>query len=283
MAKQQTLRDTAVYSGIALHTGARSTLRFLPAPPDSGIVFRRIDLEGAPSVRAMADKVVDIRRGTTIGDGECVVHTVEHIMATLHALEIDNVIVDMDGPEPPIADGSAKPFLDAVLGAGLVEQDAEARYFEPSHPLFVDAGATQLVMLPAPDGKFTVSCTTSFRGCPVDPQFLALEVTPDSFREELAGARTFVDFRDLGQLLAMGLVKGGSLDNAAIIHDGAMICKEKLRYVNEIVRHKILDIVGDLFLTGRRVRAHVIAVRPGHQRNVELANLMLRMLREENL
>lgn len=283
MAKQQTLRDVAVYSGIALHTGVRSTLRFLPAPADSGIVFRRADLEGSPVVRALADKVVDIRRGTTIGDGACVVHTVEHIMATLHALAIDNAVVDMDGPEPPIADGSALPFLEAVLAAGTVEQEAEARYFEPSRPLYVDAGGTQLVMLPAADGKFTVSCTTSFRGCPVDPQFLALEITPDSFREELAGARTFVDYRDLGQLLAMGLGKGGSLDNAAIIHDGAIICKEKLRYGNEIVRHKILDMVGDLFLTGRRVRAHVIAVKPGHQRNVELATLMLRMLREENL
>ena len=279
MTKQQTLRENAVFSGIALHTGARSTLRFLPAEPDTGIVFRRIDLAGAPEVRALADKVVDIRRGTTIGDGACVVHTVEHIMSTLHASGIDNAVVEMDGPEPPIADGSALPFLEAVLAAGTIQQEKEARYFEPERPLYVDAGATQLVILPAPDGKFTVSCTTSFKGCPVDPQFLALEITPESFRAEIAGARPFVDFRDLGQLLAMGLVKGGSLDNAAIIHDGAMICKEKLRYSNEIVRHKILDIIGDLYLTGRRARGHVIAVKPGHQRNVELAGRMLRELR----
>lgn len=279
MDKQQTLQRNAVYSGIALHTGARSTLHFLPAAADSGIIFRRIDLPGRPEVHAAADKVVDIRRGTTIGDGSCVVHTIEHIMATLHAFHIDNAVVEMDGPEPPIADGSALPFWQAVEAAGKVELDAEALYFEPETPLFVDAGATQLVMLPAPDGKFSISCTTSFKGCPVDPQFLALEITPESFRRELAGARTFVDFRDLGQLLAMGLAKGGSLDNAVIIHNGAMVCKEGLRYSNEIVRHKILDIIGDLFLCGRRARGHVIAVKPGHHRNVELAGMMLERIR----
>ena len=278
MNKQQTLRESAVYSGIALHTGVRSTLRFLPCDANSGITFRRIDLPGKPEVKALASKVVDVRRGTTIGEGECVAHTVEHIMASLHALNIDNAIIEMDGPEPPIADGSSLPFWQVLKAAGTVEQDAEAKYFTPDKPLFVDAGVTTLVILPYEQPELRISCTTSFKGCPVDPQFLDIVVNTESFDQEICGARTFVDYRDLGQLLAMGLCKGGSLDNAEIIHDGAIICKDGLRYENEIVRHKILDLVGDLYLCGRRVNGHVIAVKPGHHRNVALAGLIMQQL-----
>lgn len=278
MNKQQTLRESAVYSGIALHTGVRSTLRFLPCDANSGITFRRIDLPGKPEVKALAGKVVDVRRGTTIGEGECIAHTVEHIMASLHALNIDNAIIEMDGPEPPIADGSSLPFWQVLKAAGTVEQDAEAKYFTPDKPLFVDAGVTTLVILPYEQPELRISCTTSFKGCPVDPQFLDIVVNTESFDQEICGARTFVDYRDLGQLLAMGLCKGGSLDNAEIIHDGAIICKDGLRYENEIVRHKILDLVGDLYLCGCRVNGHVIAVKPGHHRNVALAGLIMQQL-----
>ena len=278
MNKQQTLRESAVYSGIALHTGVRSTLRFLPCDANSGITFRRVDLPSKPEVKALASKVVDVRRGTTIGEGECVAHTVEHIMASLHALNIDNAIIEMDGPEPPIADGSSLPFWKVLKAAGTAEQDAEANYFTPTKPLFVDAGVTTLVILPYEQPELRISCTTSFKGCPVDPQFLDIVVNSESFDQEICGARTFVDYRDLGQLLAMGLCKGGSLDNAEIIHDGAIICKDGLRYENEIVRHKILDLTGDLYLCGRRVNGHVIAVKPGHHRNVELAGLIMREL-----
>ena len=275
MIKQQTLHESAVYSGIALHTGVRSTLRFLPCDANSGITFRRVDLADKPEVKALANKVVDVRRGTTIGEGECVAHTVEHIMASLHALNIDNCIIEMDGPEPPIADGSSLPFWQVLKAAGVDEQDAEAKYFTPSKPLFVDAGVTTLVILPYEQPELRISCTTSFKGCPVDPQFLDIVINTESFDQEICGARTFVDYRDLGQLLAMGLCKGGSLDNAEIIHDGAIICKDGLRYENEIVRHKILDLVGDLYLCGRRVNGHVIAVKPGHHRNVALAGLIM--------
>jgi UDP-3-O-acyl N-acetylglucosamine deacetylase len=275
MSEQQTLRQSTFYSGIALHTGVRSTLRFLPADADSGIVFRRVDLPGKPEVPALASKVVDVRRGTTIGEGECVAHTVEHIMASLHALNIDNAVIEMDGPEPPIADGSSLPFWQVLRAAGVDEQDAEAEYFMPTKPLFVDAGVTTLVILPCEQPELRISCTTSFKGCPVDPQFLDIVFNTETFDQEICGARTFVDYRDLGQLLAMGLCKGGSLDNAEIIHDGAIICKDGLRYENEIVRHKILDLAGDLYLCGRRVNGHVIAVKPGHHRNVALAGLIM--------
>ncbi|MBE6366795.1 MAG: UDP-3-O-[3-hydroxymyristoyl] N-acetylglucosamine deacetylase [Lentisphaerae bacterium] len=271
MNKQQTLREIALFSGIALHTGVRSTLRFLPAEINSGIVFRRVDLPGKPEVAALASKVVDVRRGTTIGEGACVAHTVEHIMAALHAMQIDNCVIEMDGPEPPIADGSSLPFWEVLKAAGTIEQDAEAKYFNPSRALFVDAGVTSLVLLPNEQPELRVSCTTSFKGCPIDPQFLDIVVTAGSFDQDICGARTFVDYRDLGALIAMGLCKGGSLDNAEIIHDGAIVCKDGLRYENEIVRHKILDLIGDLYLCGRRVNGHVIAVKPGHHRNTELA------------
>ena len=281
MNKQQTLLKSAVYSGIALHTGVRSTLRFLPAEANSGIVFRRVDLPGKPEVPARADKVVDVRRGTTIGEGACVAHTVEHIMASLHAMNIDNAVVEMDGPEPPIADGSSMPFMKVLKEAGTVEQDAPARYFTPDKPLFVDAGVTTLVMLPTEEVQLRITCTTSFKGCPIDPQFMDIVINKDSFDAEIAGARTFVDYRDLGQLIAMGLCKGGSLDNAEIIHDGAIICKDGLRYNDEIVRHKILDLVGDLYLCGCRVHGHVIAVKPGHHRNVALAALMMQNIQQQ--
>lgn len=276
MNKQQTLQKSTFYSGIALHTGVRSTLRFLPADANSGITFRRVDLDGKPEVRALANKVVDVRRGTTIGEGACVAHTVEHIMASLHALNIDNAVIEMDGPEPPIADGSSLPFWKVLKEAGIAEQNAEADYFVPDSPLYVDAGVTTLVMLPNEEPVLRISCTTSFKGCPIDPQYLDIVINAESFDQQICGARTFVNYSDLGQLLAMGLCKGGSLDNAEIIHDGAIICKDGLRYEDEIVRHKILDLTGDLFLCGRRVTGHVIAVKPGHHRNVELAGLLMK-------
>ena len=133
----------------------------------------------------------------------------------------------------------------------------------------------------APSDKLEIACTTSFAGCPVDPQFFELVVTPEAYKKELSDARTFVQFSDLGQLLAMGLVRGGSLDAAAIIHDGAIICKGDLRHPDEIVRHKIMDLVGDLYLCGRRVLGRIVAVKPGHPKNVELAGMLLKMMMQE--
>lgn len=280
MEKQKTLEKSAFLSGIALHTGARATLRVLPAAIDRGIIFRRIDLPGRPEVRALASAVVDVRRGTTIADGKAVVYTIEHIMSALHAWGVDNAVIEMDGMEPPIVDGSALPFFEMIAEAGVAEQDAEAKFFTPANILYVDGGATKLVMTPS--DKLEISCVTSFAGCPFDPQFFALEVNKESYRTELAGARTFVQYNDLKQLLAMGLVKGGSLDAAAIIHEGAIICKEELRFPDEIVRHKIMDIVGDIYLCGRRVKANIIAIKPGHPRNVELAGMMQKLITQSD-
>ncbi len=278
MEKQRTLAKSASVSGISLHTGARCTVRILPAPENSGIIFRRVDLPGKPEVRPLASNVIDVRRGTTIAEGKAVVFTVEHILSAIHAHHIDNAIVEMNGMEPPIADGSALPYSNMILEAGIVEQEAEAKYFVCDKLYCVNGGATQIFMSPADD--LYITCVTSFAGCPIDPQFMSVKIDPETYHSQIAGGRTFVDYGDLQQLLAMGLCKGGSLDAAAIIHDGAIICKEELRFKNEIVRHKILDIIGDIFLCGRRVKANIVAVKPGHPRNVELAGQMLRHIME---
>jgi len=274
MEKQRTLKDTAFLSGIALHTGARATLRILPAAPDHGITFRRVDLPERPEVKALASNVVDVRRGTTIASGKAVVYTIEHIMSALHVCMIDNAVVEMDGQEPPIADGSALPYLEMIIKAGSVEQDAPALYWTAKQTIFLEEGETKMVL--APSDTLKISCLASFKGCPIDPQYMSLQINQESYSDQIASARTFVQFRDLEQLLAMGLVKGGSLDNAAILHDGAIICKESLRFRDEIVRHKILDIVGDIYLCGRRVKANIIAIKPGHPMNVKLALEMLK-------
>lgn len=281
MEKQQTLVRSSSVSGIALHTGARATVRIQPAPENTGIIFRRVDLPGKPEVRPLACNVVDVRRGTTIADGKAIVFTVEHIMSALNAWHIDNCIVEMDGMEPPIVDGSSLPYFDMIREAGVMEQDEPALTFTPSQPVYVEGGYTRLVMIPG-EGPLRISCLASFKGCPIDPQFYEFTLDTEAYREEIAPARTFVDYGDLKQLLAMGLVKGGSLDAAAIIHDGAIICKEALRFQNEIVRHKILDLIGDIYLTGRRITGSIIAIKPGHPKNVELAGALLREIAASN-
>ncbi len=277
--KQKTLRSSAFLSGIALHTGARATLKIVPAPENTGIVFRRVDMKNRPEVQALASNVVDVRRGTTIANqtNGAIVFTVEHIMSALHAHGVDNAEVEMDGMEPPIADGSALPYFKMIAEAGVVEQDADANIFTPDRVLFVDGGDTKVII--SPSDRLEISCVTSFEGCPFDPQFFSTTMTTESFEKELSGARTFVQYGDLKQLIAMGLVKGGSLDAAAIIHEGAIICKEELRYPNEIVRHKIMDLIGDLYLCGRRVHGTVVAVKPGHPRNVELAGMLEKLIK----
>ena len=275
MEMQNTVKTDSRISGIALHTGARSTLRILPAPANTGIVFRRIDMPGAPEVKAVAQNVVDVRRATTIASREtgAFVVTVEHIMAALHASKVDNAIVEMDNAEPPIADGSAGPFFDMIQSSGLEAQDAEAQYWTATAPIVFEEGGSTMALLPADDFKITM--TVEFGVTKLDTQFLSCVVDTDSFSKELSRARTFCAYQDLKQLLAAGLAKGGSLDNAVILHEGSIICKDSLRYPNELVRHKIMDMVGDLYLVGKRVKAHVVSVKSGHPTHVKMAQAML--------
>ena len=205
MEKQQTIAKRVSLNGIALHTGVRATLTLNPAEENTGIIFRRIDLPGKPEVKALASNVVDARRGTTIGNEKCAVYTIEHIMSALHVFGIDNCIVDMDGTEPPILDGSANGFFNLVKEAGIVQQDAEALYYEVKTPFYVRHEDTHIGIFPG--DKLHIACTASFIGCPIDPQYFSLDVTPETYEKEIAGARTFVNFSDLRQLIGMGLCK----------------------------------------------------------------------------
>lgn len=271
---QNTVKSSSSINGIALHTGARASLKILPAPENTGIVFRRIDMPRAPEVRAIVENVVDVRRATTIASrtsGAFVV-LVEHIMAALHASRVDNAIVEMDGPEPPIADGSARPYFDMIQNAGIQAQNAPAEYWHASAPIVFEDGSAFLALLPADDLK--ISFTIEFGATPLDTQFFSTVVTPETFGKELSLARTFVIYRELQQVIAAGLAKGGSLDSAIILHDGAIVSKEGMRYSNELVRHKIMDMVGDLFLVGKRVNAHIVSVKSGHPSHVRLAQTM---------
>lgn len=257
------------YSGIALHTGGRAHITFKPGEADQGVVIARVDLPGKPEVPAHATSVVGVKRATTIARGEAKVHTVEHVLATLYALGIDNVRVEMDGPEPPIADGSALPYLELLQGAGTVAQAAPRRYCRIREPLFFEADQTRMVFLPC--DEYRISCTVSYGACLMDTQYLSLAIDAESFAKELGGARTFCLYEEIEPLMKAGLIRGGSLDNSNVIKDGAIVCKEALRYPDELVRHKMLDIVGDLSLIGRRLIGQVIAIKPGHPSNVALA------------
>lgn len=275
MDMQNTVEKSGSLSGIALHTGVRATVNIHPAPENTGIVFRRIDMPNKPEVRAIVENVVDVRRATTIASrttGAFVV-LVEHIMAALHAAQIDNAYIEMDGPEPPIADGSAGPYFELIVDkCGVKQQNAPAEYWTASAPIVLEDGHATLALLPADDLKITF--TVEYGATPLDTQFFSTAVTPESFRKELSGARTFVIYRELEQVIAAGLAKGGSLDNAIIMHDGAIVCKEGMRYKNELVRHKMMDMVGDLYLVGKRVKAHVVSVKSGHPTHVKLAGMM---------
>jgi len=268
-AKQKTLRGSATVSGIALHTGNRVNVTIRPGEENAGVRFRRVDLPGKPEVRGHIRHVVDTRRGTTIADGDAKVHTVEHVLAALSAMGVDNALVEMGGPEPPILDGSARPFVELVRRAGVREQDAEREFIEISDTVFLEAGETRMVVVPDP--CFRVCCTVKYGATVLDCQHLSLEITTDSFVEELCPARTFCLYEEIEPLMAANLIAGGSLDNAVVIKGNAILSKEGLRYPDELVRHKMLDIVGDLFLLGRRLRAQIIAVKPGHPSNVALA------------
>lgn len=274
MSNQNTTKKAVSYSGIALHTGVRAHLTIHPAEQDTGIIFRRVDVPEKPSVLASAANVVDVRRGTTIASGNAAVSTVEHVLAALNACQVDNALVDMDGPEPPIADGSAKPYLDMVLEAGIEPQNSPAKVWSPSDTITKEENGSITVILPH-DG-LKISCMVEYKSSLMGTQYYSGDINKEEFSENLAAARTLVEFKDLEQLIAMGLVKGGSLDNAIVIHDGAIISKEGLRFQDELVKHKVVDIIGDMALIGMRLNAHIITIRPGHASNVIMAQEILK-------
>jgi UDP-3-O-[3-hydroxymyristoyl] N-acetylglucosamine deacetylase/3-hydroxyacyl-[acyl-carrier-protein] dehydratase len=271
---QQTLARPAGFSGTSLHTGEKVSLKLHPAPVDHGIKFRRKDLADEPLIDAKIDNLKSVERATTIGDGAVRVHTVEHVLAALCGMSVDNAIIEMDSNEPPIGDGSAQPYVDIIKKAGITPQDAARKFLEAREPVHIESKTGALLVL-LPDEKFRVSCTQAGPNNRFT-QFLSTEITPALFEREIAPARTFVYYEDVRPLLDKNLIKGGSLENAIVIRDNAVLGKEPLRFEDEFVRHKILDIIGDLALVGRRIRGHLIAVKPGHAVNADLARALAR-------
>ena len=268
------MAKTAALTGISLHTGEKVTLKLQPAPPDSGIKFKRKDLQDEPTIDARIENVKTVERATTIGEGSIRVHTVEHVLAALSAMGIDNAIVEMDANEPPIGDGSAQAYVELIKKAGIAPQEMPRRIFHVREPMHIETKTGALLVL-LPDEKFRISCTQSGPEGRFT-QFLSTEITPAIFERELASARTFVYYEDVQLLMDKNLIKGGSLENAIVVRGDAVLSKEPLRFPDEFVRHKILDIIGDLALVGPRIRGHLIAVKPGHASNTELARALAR-------
>lgn len=267
--QQQTIGTEAGIEGAGLHTGQTAHVRFRPAEPGTGVRFRRTDLENQPEIPAILDHVSSTDRGTSLALGEAKVHTIEHLLAAVSALEIDNLIIETDGPEVPIVDGSFRPFYETLHHAGLVAQDRPARILtlKSAVQASADGGASYAAL---PDRNFRISSTIEFKHPLIGRQFASFDVTPDSFPRDLGPARTFGFMHEAEQLYARGLAQGVTLENAIVLNE-AGLASGTLRFADEFVRHKIGDIVGDLKLLGARVRAHIIADRPSHAGNLALA------------
>ena len=275
--KQRTLAHQVSIKGSALHTGDAVTLTMKPAPVDHGIVFKRLDLHGAPELRPRVDQVTDLVRATTIQVGHAKIHTVEHVLSALHGCGVDNVLIEMDASEPPIMDGSARPFVNLILQAEPVEQDKDREYFELDAPVSVTRGNSSIIALPSDTLK--ISCTSADdRG--IHTQHLSLTIDPEVYQSQIAAARTFTIYEDIEELLKLGKIRGGSLDCAVVIRGDKIISKEPLRFKDEFVRHKILDIIGDVLLLGMPLKAHIVATRPGHAINAELTKILFEKLQE---
>ena len=273
--KQRSIRTERSISGKSLHTGEEVTLTFIPAEANSGIVFRRVDLYGKPEVVPKVENASDFVRSTTISQGNAKVHTIEHVLSALSGCGIDNVVVELNASEPPIMDGSSRPFVNLVQEAEPVELDVDREYFALDEPISVTSGNRSIIALPY-DG-FRITCTSADdRGFHV--QHLSIDIDPDNYVSQVAAARTFTIFEDIEELLKMGKIQGGSLDSAIVIKGDKILSKEPLRFEDEFVRHKILDVVGDVSLLGKALKAHLICVRPGHELNSQLtAKLVERM------
>ena len=276
--KQRTILREVSIKGKSLHTGEEVNLTLKPAAEDTGVIFRRIDLFGKPELKPLIDLVDELVRSTTIADGHAKVHTIEHILSALSGCGVDNVVIEMDASEPPILDGSAKHFVNLIQQAEPVEQDAEREYFVLDEPISVTRGSSSIIALPH-DG-FRITCTSADdRG--IHTQHLSLDLDPETYVAQVAPARTFTIYEDIEELLKLGKIKGGSLDSAIVIKGDKIVSKEPLRFKDEFVRHKILDIMGDITLVGMPIKAHIVGVRPGHALNAELSKVLRKKLLEK--
>jgi UDP-3-O-[3-hydroxymyristoyl] N-acetylglucosamine deacetylase len=271
LASQRTLRAPIGCTGVGLHSGARISLRLLPGAPGTGIVFRRTDLAGGPvEIPAAHDHVTATRLNTTLGlpgRPEASVGTVEHVMAALAGMGVDNAVVELDGPEVPAMDGSAAPFVFLIECAGVVPAEAPRQVIEVLRPVRVEEGDAFVTLLPGAGSGLSIEAEIDFPAAAVRRQSRSVRVTPQAFKADLAAARTFGFAEEIDALRAAGLARGGSLKNAVVVSGARVLNEGGLRFADEFVRHKMLDILGDLALAGLPLVARVVARRPGHRLN----------------
>ena len=307
--KQHTLKGSATVKGVGLHTGEPVTLTLRPAPIGHGYKFQRTDLDGEPIIAADADLVVSTERGTTLGKGDVRVNTTEHVLSALYALGVDNCLLQLSGPEVPIMDGSAMPFVEAIESAGLEEQNAPRDWYELTEPIWFETKerGTEMLGVPAPGGEFRLTVMVDYNSPVLGTQHASMYRAED-FKQDIAPCRTFVFLRELEVLAKAGLIKGGDLNNAIVLEDREGTTKEQLKdlakalgreyqdveirrngvlnttdlkFFNEPARHKLLDIVGDLALVGRPIKGHILAARPGHFGNTSFAKRIKEKMRED--
>ena len=294
LQKQRTVRNSKSCNGIGLHTGVESTITFHPAPEDYGIRFMRSDIKNSPKIKADIDHVVDISRGTTIEENNVRIHTVEHALAAVTGLQIDNVLIELNSKEPPVMDGSAKDFVDALLDAGPILQDKKRKVLEINRAVNYTDYYRDIDIHVIPSDRFRVTFLVEYPLPALGTQYEAIYNMEEDFAVEVAPARTFCFLSEVEMLREQGLIKGGALDNALVIVDkeidkieierlrhlfgieetiikgvNGVLNGKVLRFKNEPVRHKTLDLIGDLALLGFPIKGHVTAARAGHASNVE--------------
>lgn len=300
--KQQTIKKEVTIEGTGLHTGAQVKMTFKPAPIDYGYKFQRTDLDGQPIIPALAEYVIDTSRGTTIGRGDARVSTIEHVMAAIYSQRIDNILIQIDGPETPIMDGSAKEFLEVIKEAGVEEQEADRQYFEVRENLRFVNQERGIEIIAYPDNKFSIDVLIDFNSKVLGQQFASINDMSE-FDDNISMCRTFVFAHELVPLFKMNLIKGGQLDNAIVIVENKIsqeefdniadacnkprvkaregILNDDLKFDNEPARHKLLDIIGDLALTGKMIKGKFIAKKPGHFANTEFAKQIRQCIKFE--
>ena len=271
---RRTIATQAEISGVGLHTGARTRVTCRPGESGQGVVFRRVDLESRPEIPARVSEVEATERRTAIGHGETTIHTVEHLLAAVMAMELDDLVIELDGPEPPILDGSFAPYLALLEGAGIESLPGEPTSFRVTAPFTVTEGDASYVVSPA--NALRLTTTIEWSHPLIGRQTGSWDIDLDTFRRDLAGARTFGFTHEVEALRSRGLLKGASTASAVVLSDSDII-GSPLRWADEFVRHKAGDILGDLGLVGGRVKAHLIANRPSHQGNVAVARAITRM------
>lgn len=305
MSTQKTLKTSFELSGKGLHTGLEIKIRFSPAAINQGIKIRRTDLVNKPEIPALADYVMDTNRGTVLKRGEAQISTIEHAMAALYALEIDNCLIEVDAPEFPILDGSSKYFFEGIKNAGIEEQNAEKEIYIVKKKIEYTQPETGAKIVILPDDKFSVDVHIDYKSPVLSNQFASLDSLAD-FGEEISDARTFVFVREIEQLINQNLIKGGDLKNAIVIYDKPMeqesfdrlsdlmqqphlevgdlgIISGPLKFNNEPARHKLLDVIGDLALVGKQIQGKVIATYPGHKVNTELAKQIRKDIKKQEV